>query len=175
MLYFLRSLVAFRRVAPVAQVQTPHVIGLPMPRSRTTTSAIAILICALASVFLGGCAPNTAEPGGSDHSATVQVLLPTSENPAAPSGDAPAAIPPTDSPTLITATDTPIAATDTPAPATYTPRPPPTYTPRPAPTREGDGEREEAVTFQAQLLDGSVLNLSDTLGTPTLLAFWAPW
>ena len=65
--------------------------------------------------------------------------------------------------------------TDTPAPPTYTPRPRPTYTPRPAPTQAGDGERAAATPFRAELLDGTEITLSDTIGAPTLLAFWAPW
>jgi hypothetical protein len=72
-------------------------------------------------------------------------------------------------------TDTPVPAAETPTPPTYTPRPLPTYTPRPVPLPAGETERSQAVPFQAQTLDGSVLTLSDTLGTPTLLAFWAPW
>ena len=75
------------------------------------------------------------------------------------------------------ATATAILPTDTPAPtATSAPTPArPTYTPRPAPTRLGDGERTPAPSFQALTLDGSAVYLEDTLGTPTLLAFWAPW
>ena len=43
---------------------------------------------------------------------------------------------------------------------------------RPGPWR-GSGSRP--VPFQARLLDGRQLSLSETAGTPTLLAFWAPW
>ena len=32
-----------------------------------------------------------------------------------------------------------------------------------------------AVRFEARTLDGTVITLADTVGTPTLLAFWAPW
>ncbi|MYC33603.1 MAG: hypothetical protein F4X64_10555 [Chloroflexi bacterium] len=42
-----------------------------------------------------------------------------------------------------------------------------------APT--GAGEREQSIPFQAQALDGRSISLSDTLGAPTLLVFWAPW
>ena len=62
---------------------------------------------------------------------------------------------------------------------TYTPRARPTYTPHPTPTRRATageaGGREAATPFAAYLLDGSQLALADTLGSPTLLAFWAPW
>lgn len=113
-------------------------------------------------VLLLGCTalPNRAA-GAPDHAATVDALLPTAE-PAEP----------TVAPTMADPTTAP---TDPPPPPTYTPRPPPTYTPRPAPTPESDGERTVAIPFQAELLDGSKITLSDTFGSPTLLAFWAHW
>ncbi len=70
----------------------------------------------------------------------------------------------------------PATATVTPPAAvlpTYTPRP--TYTRRPAPTEAVAEERQAGPPFQAVLLDGNQFDLADTLGTPTLLTFWAPW
>ena len=116
--------------------------------------ATLVVVVTLGGLLLG-CATSPAAPGtDADHNATVQALLPTAE--------------PTDPPT---ATTTPIPT----AAPTDTPRPQPTYTPRPAPTQEGDGERRAAIPFQAELLDGTEIALADTFGTPTLLAFWAPW
>ena len=77
-----------------------------------------------------------------------------------------------------TPTNTPLPPTPSATPTlqpTDTPTPQPTYTPRPAPTKPAATEREPAVQFQARLLDGAELSLSETQGTPTLLAFWAPW
>ena len=71
-------------------------------------------------------------------------------------------------PPAATATTVPeVLPTDTPAR--------PTYTPRPVPTRLGEGERQPAPAFQAVTLDGTSVYLEDLRGTPTLLAFWAPW
>ena len=86
----------------------------------------------------------------------------------------PTAAPATPTDTPAPATDTPVRVINTPEP-TYTPRPLPTYTPRPTPVPASERERAQGVPFQAETLDGSVLTLSDTYGTPTLLAFWAPW
>ena len=128
--------------------------------ARTLSPAL-IAVLALLCALVIGCSQQPTEPAQPDHGATVQALLPPAE--------------PTTPPTA-TAVPTPAeAAASTSVPPTDTPLPPPTYTPRPAPTRAGDGERERATPFQAQTLDGSVLTLSDTLGSPTLLAFWAPW
>lgn len=124
------------------------------------------VLAILCAVMLG-CTASTADSGDAMHSATVQALLPTSE-PTEPPPAATAEAP-------VARADTPAPATNTPAPPTYTPIPPPTYTPRPAPAPAGEAERGEAIRFQGETLDGSVINLSDTYGTPTLLAFWAPW
>ena len=134
-------------------------------------------ICVSASL-LACAAPSSDEPDA-EHAATVRALLPTSESLPATPARSDTAIPPTDAPA--TPTDTPALATDTPVPVintpepTYTPRPLPTYTPRPTPVPASERERAQGVPFQAETLDGSVLTLSDTYGTPTLLAFWAPW
>ena len=118
----------------------------------------ALAVIAMLAVLLG-CTPSSASPTADvDHAATVEALLPTAE--------------PTEPPA---AADPTVASADTPAAPTYTPRPRPTYTPRPAPTRAGSGERAAATPFQAELLDGTEITLSDTFGTPTLLAFWAHW
>ncbi len=126
---------------------------------RTALPILAALV-ALSALWLGCSAP-PAEPPEPDHGATIQALLPTAE--------------PTEPPVPgVANTPVPVSA-DTPVRATDTPPPPPTYTPRPAPTRPVAGEREPSVPFQARLLDGSQMSLSETAGTPTLLAFWAPW
>ena len=139
-------------------------------RRRLDALALAALT-ALVVLLLSGCATTAGEPAGIDHGATVSALLPTqhpTEPPPSAAALAATAIPPTGAATAA-------APPTIPPPPTYTPRPRPTYTPRPAPTRESEGGRQPAENFRARLLDGSELELSDTLGTPTLLAFWAPW
>lgn len=125
-----------------------------------------------------GCAtPAPGDDGGigvgqPDYAATVNALAPTWDPTETPT-PLPTATP---SPTA-TATPPPtVAAAPTPQP-TYTPRPRPTYTPRPLPDAGvAVAERMPGVFFQAILLDGSEFNMeAATLGTPTLLAFWAPW
>lgn len=106
-----------------------------------------------------GCNQTPGETPNGDYGATVEALLPTAD------------------PTILpTPTRLPTSAppTDTPAP-TYTPRPQPTYTPWPSPTKATIENRQPAIPFNAQLLDGSEFSLPDGYGTPTLLAFWAPW
>ena len=137
-----------------------------------------LLFIAVVMLAIAGCGGLPASSGGAapatDYDATVQALLP------------PAPVTATATPAPIpTATRMPGAADTPPAPSaatlrpTYTPRARPTYTPHPTPTRgalAGDGRGREAATpFAAYLLDGSQLALADTLGAPTLLAFWAPW
>ena len=136
----------------------------------------ASILVAVAAICAGvlpiACGASQQPTPGSEHATRVDALLPTSEPlapPAAASADAPAG----DSP--VAATGAPAQATHTPVPPTYTPRPLPTYTPRPIPLPGGEGERSDAAPFQAQTLDGTELVLTDTFGTPTLLAFWAPW
>ena len=138
-------------------------------RRRLVALALAALT-ALVVLLLSGCATTAREPAGIDHGATVSALLPTQhpkEPPPSATALAATAIPPT--------TSAAVNPPTIPPPPTYTPRPRPTYTPRPAPTPAGEGARQPAENFRARLLDGSELELSDTLGTPTLLAFWAPW
>lgn len=62
-----------------------------------------------------------------------------------------------------------------PTPMSENTAPPPTYTRRPSPTKPSAGERAPSIPFQARTLDGSTFELSQTFGTPTLIAFWAPW
>ena len=132
-------------------------------------SLVLTLVAAICvSAALLACAAPASDGPDAEYSATVEVLLPTS----APASRSDTAVPPSAAP--VTPTNMPISATDTLEP-TYTPRPLPTYTPRPVPLPAGERERAEAVLFQAQTLDGSMLSLPDTYGTPTLLAFWAPW
>ena len=137
-----------------------------------------LLFIAVVMLAIAGCGGSPASSGGAapatDYDATVQALLPPAP---AMATATPAPIP--------TATAMPGAADTPPAPSvatprpTYTPRARPTYTPHPTPTRgalAGDGRGREAATpFAAYLLDGSQLALADTLGAPTLLAFWVPW
>ena len=136
-----------------------------------------LLFIAVIMLAIAGCGGLPASSGGSapatNYEATVQALLPTAP------ATATATATPAPIPTATGAADTPPAPfAATPRP-TYTPRARPTYTPHPTPTRgalAGDGRGREAATpFAAYLLDGSQLALADTLGAPTLLAFWAPW
>ena len=124
---------------------------MKLPSPLTTFAWLAL---ALVCVAVSGCANSQHDAESTRYESTVQALLPAHE--ATPT------VPPT------------IAPTDAPPP-TYTPRPAPTYTPRPLPPVSFAGERENAPLFQAALLDGAVYDLADTLGAPTLLAFWAPW
>ena len=136
---------------------TPAILG------RTNNQALhhLVLVVALLAVCatLIGCNRTPAENPGGDYGATVEALLPTAD-PTAPPAPTPTA--------------TAIPPTDTPAP-TYTPRPQPTYTPWPTPTKATTEDRQPAIPFNAQMLDGSEFSLSDSYGSPTLLAFWAPW
>ena len=117
--------------------------------------AIALVFCAL----LVGCSQIPAETPTSNYGATVEAMLPTADP----------TVPPTPTPTT-----TAVPPTDTPAP-TYTPRPQPTYTPWPTPTRATSENRHPAIPFNAQMLDGAQFALRDGYGSPTLLAFYAPW
>ena len=125
--------------------------GRQMVRMTLVVAAVALLAATV------GCSQNASDAPAGDYGATVEALLPTAE--------------PTLPPTL---TPTPVPPTDTPAP-TNTPRPQPTYTPRPAPTLPTTESRHPAISFDAQMLDGSEFSLPDSYGSPTLLAFWAPW
>ena len=62
-------------------------------------------------------------------------------------------------------------------PVTTEPRP--ESTDRPAPTAQPPiivaTDRPTAIQFQALTLDGDTFDLSQSRGTPTLIAFWAPW
>ena len=136
-----------------------------------------LLFIAVVMMAIAGCGGLPASSGGAapatDYEATVQALLPTAP---ATATATPAPIP---TATAAGGADTPPAPSATTLRPTYTPRARPTYTPHPTPTRRavaGDvNGREAAVPFAAYLLDGSQLALADTLGAPTLLAFWAPW
>ena len=136
-----------------------------------------LLFIAVVMLAIAGCGGLPASSGGAapatDYDATVQALLPTAPVPATAT---PAPIP---TATAAGGADTPPVPSATTLRPTYTPRARPTYTPHPTPTRPapaGDvNGREAAVPFAAYLLDGSQLALADTLGAPTLLAFWAPW
>ena len=130
---------------------------------------LSVALLALAGALLIGCAGMASAPGSGG-----ALSEPAWQDPTLP----PAA-------TATMAAPTPVdgdtaSSPDTPAAPVFTPMPTlaparPTYTPRPAPTRLGDGERQAAPAFQAVTLDGSAVYLEDLLGTPTLLAFWAPW
>ena len=122
---------------------------------RVVFMVVALALCAL----MLGCDQTRAETPAGDYGATVEALLPTADP----------TVPPTPIPT-----PTSIPPTDTPAP-TFTPRPRPTYTPWPTPTKATTEDRQPAIPFNAQMLDGSEFSLPDSFGSPTLLAFWAPW
>ncbi len=137
-----------------------------MPRNRNVTVVLTILAVACCSLFAAACGASSASQPDPEYVATVPALLPTLQ--------------PTDAPVMRSETSTPptaaaMAPTDTPVPPTYTPRPAPTYTPRPAPPASTAGDRPTGTLFQATTLDGIEVNLTETYGTPTLLAFWAPW
>ena len=124
--------------------------------NRRFLQRLAVVVAALALCAAAiGCGQTPAATPAGDYSATVEALLPTADP----------TVPPT-------ATSTP--PTDTPAP-TYTPRPRPSYTPWPTPTRATTENRQPAIPFNAQMLDGSEFSLPDSYGSPTLLAFFAPW
>ncbi len=131
----------------------------------SSCALLALIILALGTILVS-CAAPAEQPATPDYQATVQILLPTAEPTEPPT---PAAMPTPESPT---ATSRPA---DTPEPTANLR---PTYTPRPLPApaeSDGSSEREPAIPFHAHLLDGSELALPETFGTPTLLAFWAPW
>ena len=144
-----------------------------MARIRKLMAAFSVCAVACLGLFLVACAAPSANQPDAEYSATVPALVPTSEAVSQSTSESATSIPPTV--TSPSPADTAVPPTDPPPPPTYTPRPLPTDTPRPAPVPAGDGARSESTPFQAQALDGSVINLSDTYGTPTLLAFWAPW
>ena len=148
-------------------------LPLSVPTTRSIAATMAILAATCLVMSLLACTATPPDRSDAESAARVDTLLPTSA-PAAPAvAQSDSAASPTDAPAA--PTNTPVLATDTPVPPTYTPRPLPTYTPRPVPVPAGERERTDAIPFQAQSLDGSELVLSDTFGTPTLLAFWAPW
>ena len=128
--------------------------------NRSFLKRFMFVVAALAvCVAILGCGQPPAQPAAGDYGATVEALLPTADPTAPPTPTlAPTSAPPT----------------DTPAP-TYTPRPQPTYTPWPTPTRATAENRRPAIPFNAQMLDGSEFSLPEAYGSPTLLAFWAPW
>ena len=120
--------------------------------------AFAVFALALSAATLG-CNQTPGETQTGDYGATVEALLPTADPTAPPTPTAlPTSVPPTDAP----------------AP-TYTPRPQPTYTPWPTPTKATAEDRRPAIPFNAQMLNGSEFSLQDGFGSPTLLAFFAPW
>ena len=124
--------------------------------SRQSLLRIALLVAVLAvCAALVACEQTATEAPDSDYGATVEVLLPTADPTVPPT---PTSAPPTDMP----------------AP-TYTPRPQPTYTPWPTPTKATTEDRQRAILFNAQMLGGSEFSLQEAYGSPTLLAFWAPW
>ena len=147
----------------------------------------AALLGAAGILLLAGVGCATPAPGGGpdagyiqpDYAATVNALAPSRVLPTLT--PTPSPLPPTDTPApTATAAPTPSSnPTASPQP-TYTPRPRPTYTPRPLPNQNQGGgitaaERSPGLFFQATLVDGSEFDMEDTLGTPTLLAFWAHW
>lgn len=144
---------------------------MSMPRTWGPMAVFAIVMacCGLFAVGCGASSTSQSEPA---YVATVPALLPTTD-PTRVENTQSAAAPAT---TLSSGptTESPAPATNPPAP-TYTPRPLPTYTPRPTPLPANSSNRSQSTRFQATTLDGVEINLTETYGTPTLLAFWAPW
>ncbi len=120
--------------------------------------------------------------------ATAESAGPTS---VAAQPDAPAAVPtnapsPSPPPDPTQASNPRLAAT-TAAILTPSPTAPPTVeiTPTaemvrttaesPTPTPAGADQRAPAPMFAGTFMDGNDYRLEDTVGTPTLLMFWAPW
>ncbi len=146
--------------------RNPFSVCAREPGTLKFSSCVLLVLVLALGVILAGCASPAERSATPDYQATIQILLPTAEPTEPPT---PTAMPTPESPT---ATSSP---TDTPEP-TATLRP--TYTPRPLPAQaesSGSSEREQSIPFKAPLLDGTDLVLADTIGTPTLLAFWAPW
>ena len=157
------------------------------PAALLATTGILLLVgvgCATPAPGGGGLDSGYIQP---DYAATVNALALSRALPTLT--PTPSPLPPTDTPaptaTLAptpTASPTPTSsptATTAPQP-TYTPRPRPTYTPRPLPNQNQGGgitaaERSPGLFFRATLVDGSEFDMEETLGTPTLLAFWAHW
>ena len=132
--------------------------AVPRGYSRQRLQRLAIIIVAVAiCLALLGCNQTPGETPPNNYGATVEALLPTADP----------TIPPTP-------TSTALPPTNTPAP-TFTSRPRPTYTPWPTPTKATADNRQPAIPFNAQMVDGSHFALRDGFGSPTLLAFFAPW
>lgn len=169
----LTRLACYPRSAPRLCFPAPNSVGTFMQRIRRLTAIFAVVaaMCLIMSSF--GCSVPPPDGSDAESAARVDALLPTAESVAPAAASTNTAVPPTDAPAA--PINTPVPANDAPAPPTYTSRPLPTYTPRPVPIPAGERERAQAIPFQAQSLDGSEVNLPDTFGTPTLLAFWAPW
>lgn len=132
-----------------------HSVGRFLPAVLGAAAGVLLL-------FGVGCAT----PGGGSDAGYIQPDYAATVNALAPSRVLP----------TLTPTSNPTAS---PQP-TYTPRPRPTYTPRPLPNQNQGGgitaaERSPGLFFQATLVDGQEFDMEDTLGTPTLLAFWAHW
>ncbi len=39
----------------------------------------------------------------------------------------------------------------------------------------GENDREKTIPFKGITLNGSSFHIDETLGSPTLMVFWAPW
>ena len=163
---FSLRLAFYPRSAPRFCFSAHNPVGIFMQCIRRLTAIFAVVAatCIIMSSF--GCGAPPPDGPDAESAARVDALLPTAE-PVAPAVAR--------AYTAVSPTNDPAAPINTPVPPTYTPRPLPTYTPRPVPIPAGEGERTQAIPFQAQSLDGAEVNLPDTFGTPTLLAFWAPW
>lgn len=170
--------IVFERTWRVPPVQAGvsvcnFVIGrASVSRARKFTAVLAIVALACFGSLVVACGASSTAQSDPEYGATVQALLPTLEATHAAVAQNATTTPPTQPST--SQTDTPASVANPPSP-TYTPRPLPTYTPRPTPPPAEASDRSRATPFHAMTLDGSELNLADTYGTPTLLAFWAPW
>ena len=119
---------------------------------RTALSMAALALC----LALVACQQTAAQTPSSGYTTTADAdLRPQNTN-----------LPPTEAPAAFKAKTTN---------ATNTPRHALTYTPWAEPTKATTDSRQPAPPFNAHTLDGNEFSLEETLGSPTLIAFWAPW
>ncbi len=170
----------------------------------TALAALAVLTLTLSACgqTTGDPSENGAQAATPNIGATVQAALRSLENTQLPtvaqSAD-PTTAPvqpatPATVPNAVSSSSPPSDATHTPTPrlaatatAMSSPTSPPTVevTPTaeivrstavlPTATPEGAGQRAPAPMFAGTFMDGNDYQLDDTVGTPTLLMFWAPW
>lgn len=165
-----------------------------MSRDSATFAALSAVVCLF--LVLAACQLQTQDssaehpqPGSPDIEATVRAALRSlEEKPPTPVADigqstpvtapvaapaaAPAVAPLAAAPPDPTHTAPPLVVTPA-AISTSPPSPPPPTTATPTPP--GAELRPPAPMFAGTFMDGNDYRLEDTVGTPTLLVFWAPW